>query len=290
MADDELDTLYWVPPDAFTAERTKLAKAAKQRGDAAAAKRISAARKPTTAAWIVNRLAIGHKQAQTRICELGDSLRAAHAAMDGVQIRELSARQHSLIDELTRAAIDTAEIKTPSSAVRDDIAGTLQAAIADPEVRGRLGRLAKAERWSGFGEFGDVAPVSATARAQRQTAPAKPKRSAGAPQPDKHALDTKHAKDAKDAQAARRQREKLTAAVGAAERAQAKADRVLSAREADRDTARQVRDEALATLRAAERELSGAEKRYEQAQQASQAAGETGKRGRKKGRARLSRG
>ena len=62
MADDELDTLYWVPPDAFTAERTKLAKAAKQRGDAAAAKRISAARKPTTAAWIVNRLAIGHSR------------------------------------------------------------------------------------------------------------------------------------------------------------------------------------------------------------------------------------
>ncbi|MDT5225310.1 MAG: hypothetical protein QOG19_2717 [Mycobacterium sp.] len=276
MADDELDTLYWVPPDAFTAERTKLAKAAKQRGDAAAAKRISAARKPTTAAWIVNRLAIGHRQARTLISELGDSLRAAHAAMDGVQIRELSARQHSLIDELTRAAIDTAEVKTPSSAVRDDIAGTLQAAIADPEVRGRLGRLAKAERWSGFGEFGDVAPVSATARAERQTAPPNPKRSAGARQRDKGA------KDALDTQAARRQREKLTAAVAAAEHAQAKADRVLAAREADRDTARQLRDEALATLRAAERELSGAEKRYEQAQQASQAAGKSVKEAAKK--------
>jgi hypothetical protein len=66
----------------------------------------------------------------------------------------------------------------------------------------------------------------------------------------------------------------LTAAVAAAERAQAKADRVLSAREADRDAARQVRDEALANLRVTERELSGAEKRYEQAQEASRAAGE----------------
>ena len=36
-----------------------------------------------------------------------------------------------------------------------------------------------------------------------------------------------------------------------------------------------LRDEALATLRAAEQELSGAEKRYEQAQHASQAAGES---------------
>jgi hypothetical protein len=262
MADDELDALYWAPPDAFTAERTKLAKAAKQRGDAAAAKRISAGRKPTTAAWIVNRLAIGDQQARTRIAELGESLRAAHAAMDGVQIRELSARQHTLIDELTRAAIATAEVKAPSSALRDDIAGTLQAAVADPDVRGRLGRLAKAERWSGFGEFGDVAAVSPTARAQRQEAKPKPKRSAGAPQRDE------------DAEAARRQQEKLTTAVAAAERAQAKADRILSARRADRDTARQLRDEALATLRAAERELSGAEKRYEQAKEASQAAEE----------------
>src|ERR1700712_1981822 len=222
MADDELDTLYWAPPDAFTAERTKLAKAAKQRGDAAAAKRISAARKPTTAAWIVNRLAIGQQQAQAQIAELGDSLRAAHAAMDGVRIRELSVRQHTLIDELTRAAIDTAEIKTPSSAVRDDIAGTLQAAVADPEVRGRLGRLAKAERWAGFGEFGDVAPVSTTVRAERR-APTKPKRSAGAPQRNKDAEAASEARAAKDAEAARRQREELAAAVAAAERAQAKA-------------------------------------------------------------------
>jgi hypothetical protein len=270
MADDELDALYWVPPDAFTAERTKLAKAAKQRGDAAAAKRISAARKPTTAAWIVNRLAIGDQRAQPRIAELGESLRAAHAAMDGVQIRELSARQHTLIDELTRAAIATAEVKAPSSAMRDDIAGTLQAAVADPDVRGRLGRLAKAERWSGFGEFGDAAPVSPTARAPRQGAASpkpkpkpKPKGSTGAPQRDK------------DAEAARRQREKLTSAVAAAERAQAKTDRVLSERRADRDRARQLRDEALATLRAAERNLSGAEKRYEQAKEASEAAGES---------------
>jgi hypothetical protein len=56
MADVELDSLYWVQPDAFTTQRPKLVAAARQRGDAAAAKRISAARKPTTAAWIVNRL------------------------------------------------------------------------------------------------------------------------------------------------------------------------------------------------------------------------------------------
>jgi hypothetical protein len=70
MADVELDSLYWVQPDAFTTQRTKLVVAARQRGDAAAAKRISAARKPTTAAWIVNRLALRHKDAQQRLADL----------------------------------------------------------------------------------------------------------------------------------------------------------------------------------------------------------------------------
>ncbi|MDT5167686.1 MAG: hypothetical protein QOD02_1005 [Mycobacterium sp.] len=70
MADVELDSLYWVQPDAFTTQRTKLVAAARQRGGAAAAKRISAARKPTTAAWIVNRLALRHKDAQQRLADL----------------------------------------------------------------------------------------------------------------------------------------------------------------------------------------------------------------------------
>jgi hypothetical protein len=70
MADVELDSLYWVHPDAFTTQCTKLVAAARQRGDAAAAKRISAARKPTTAAWIVNRLALRHSDAQQRLADL----------------------------------------------------------------------------------------------------------------------------------------------------------------------------------------------------------------------------
>ncbi|OBI85453.1 hypothetical protein [Mycobacterium asiaticum] len=277
MADDELDTLYWAPPNEFTAERTKLAKAAKDRGDAAAAKEISAARRPTTAAWVVNRLVIGQRDAKSRLAELGDSLRAAHAAMDGVQIRELSARQHTLINELTKAALEAAGLTDPSAVVRDDVAGTLQAAIADPDVSARLGRLAKAEQWSGFGDFGDVTAVSKPARDDRPATPPKAKpKPKGTPTPQRD----------KDAEAARRQREKLTAAVAAAERAEAKADRVLSERRAAVEAAEQRRDEALQALRAAERELSAAEDRYRAAQDASEAAVDAAA----EARARLQRG
>lgn len=145
MADEELDDLYGVPPKEFTAERARLTAAARKRGDDAAAERISAATKPTTAAWIVNRLALRRKDTRERLADLGERLRAAHAAMDGARIRNLSVEQHKLIDELTRDALRAAEVKQPSASVREDLTSTLQAAIADPQVRARLGRLTRPE-------------------------------------------------------------------------------------------------------------------------------------------------
>jgi hypothetical protein len=265
MADDELDSLYWVQPDAFTAQRTKLTAAAKQRGDGAAAKRISAARKPTTAAWIVNRLVLRHKNAKQRLADLGERLRAAHASMDGDHIRDLSAEQHKLINELARAAFEAADVANPSSTVRDDLTSTLQAAIADPEVRARLGRLARPEQWSGFGAFGDAAPVSRTPRAAQAKAEAKA--------PAKPSRPT--AKEASRDKAARQKREKLEAALAAAENAKAEADGVLSEREAERAAARLRRDEAIACLREAEREFDRAEDGYDKAKRASRAAAES---------------
>jgi hypothetical protein len=269
MADDELDILYRLQPEDFTAKRTELAATAKRRGDAAAAKRISAARKPTMAAWLVNRLVLTDDNAGQRLADLGDRLRAAHASMDGEQIRDLSAEQHTLIRELSRAAIEQAGAK-PSSGVRDDVSGTLQAAVADPEVRARLGRLAKAERWSGFGDFGDAAPVSAGARTgTKAKAKPTPERAGRRPKvADKPSRD-------KEAEAAQRRLEKLKAAAADAERHHAEADGLVSERQAERDAARQRRDEAHASLRDAERELSGAQGRYDKAKRASRVAAQS---------------
>ncbi len=244
MADDELDELYRVEPEDFTALRSRLAAAAKQRGDAAAAKRISANRKPTTAAWIVNRLALTDDEAKQRLADLGERLRAAHAAMDGEHIRELSTEQRELVHELARAAFDAAELKDPPAALRDDVTDTLQAAIADPDVADRLGRLAKAQRYSGFGEFGDTAAVFAVPRGG--------KAKASAPARQKQA----------------------NAALAAAEEAKARADDALSERHAALDAARRRHDEARRTLREAERTLGAAENAHDEARRASRAAAE----------------
>ena len=256
---DELDELYEVKPEEFTGLRTKLAAAAKKRGDADTGKQISAARKPTTAAWVVNRLALRDKDTRTRLAGLGERLKDAHTAMDGDRIRKLSAEQRRLVDDVARAAFEEAELADPSAALRDDVIGTLQAAIADPNVASRLGRLTKAEKWSGFGEFGDTAMVFTSTR-KKPTAREEPvEKSAAEPRDDKR-------------DAARREREKARAALTAAERAKADADAALTELQSDLATARLRRDDARRRLKDAEDALAAAEDAYDKGKQASRDA------------------
>ncbi len=149
-ADDDIDQLYGVPPEEFTALRTELVGAAKKRGDADGAKQIGAARRPTAAAWVVNALVRNDDTARVRLADLSERLRAAHASMDGARIRELSAAQRKLINELVRAGFAAAGIKNPSAALREDVTGTLQAAIADPEIAGAAGKIDEGRTVVGF--------------------------------------------------------------------------------------------------------------------------------------------
>jgi hypothetical protein len=263
MTADELDELYRVKPEDFTAVRSRLVAAAKDRGDAAAAKQIASSRKPTTAAWAVNRLALSRSNAKQRLTELGERLRAAHAATDGGQIRELSAEQRRLIDELSRAAFEAAEVADPSAALREDVTGTLQAAIADPDLAARLGRLAKAERWSGFGDFGVTATVSSAAHGAN--------RKADRDTPDKRG----------DREPAREQLDRARETLAAAERARSEADAALSERYTEltsarwrHQEARKGLDKARKGLDKAQRELDAAEDAHDKARQASRDAAE----------------
>jgi hypothetical protein len=250
---DELDRLYEVKQEEFTALRTKLAAAAKQRGDTDTAKQISAARKPTTAAWVVNRLALRDHDVRTRLAGLGERLKDAHAAMDGGRIRALSAEQRRLVDDVARTAFEEAELTAPSAALRDDVTGTLQAAIADPDVASRLGRLTKAEQWSGFGEFGDTTMVSTSSR-KTVTAREKP---AEKPQRDEKRDD---------------KRVEKRAALAAAERAKADIDAALTELQSDLATARLRRDDARRRLRDAESALTAAQDAYDKGKQAGREA------------------
>jgi hypothetical protein len=253
---DELDELYEVKQDEFTALRTKLAAAAKQRGDTDTAKQISAARKPTTAAWVVNRLALRDRDIRTRLAGLGERLKDAHSAMDGDRIRALSAEQRRLVDDVARAAFEEAELADPSAALRDDVTGTLQAAIADPDVASRLGRLTKAEQWSGFGEFGDTTMVFTQTR-----------KATGRKKPAEEPKQDAKRDDKRDAE-----RATARAALAAAERAKADADAALTELQSDLATARLRRDDTRRRLRDAESALTAAQDAYDKAKQAGREA------------------
>jgi hypothetical protein len=146
LLDDAKAELYEADPDGFTARRQELSDHAREAGQPAVARQIAALRKPTRSAWVVNRLVRSDPEVRARLDALGADLREA---ADGARLRELTTARSRLVDELTRAAL--AGLPAPPAALREEVTATLDAAIADPEVAGRLGSLARAEKYAGFG-------------------------------------------------------------------------------------------------------------------------------------------
>jgi hypothetical protein len=121
----------------FTAERKRLADAAKQDGDAAAAGAIGKLAKPPVSAWAVNRLWRDARKDFAALLAAGDKLRSGDFAA-GKEQRDVLARLR------TRAATILADDgHNPSVAVLGRITTTLQALSAtggfDPDPPGQLG-------------------------------------------------------------------------------------------------------------------------------------------------------
>jgi hypothetical protein len=180
LLEDAKAELYEADPDGFTARRQELAEGAREAGQAAVAKQIAALRKPTRSAWVVNRLVRSDPGVRSRLDALGADLREA---ADGTRLRELTTARSRLVDELTRAAL--AGLPAPPAALREEVTATLDAAIADPEVAGRLGSLARAEKYAGFGpvltstgSFAPAPPAPAPVRKAKDPAEAAAEREA----------------------------------------------------------------------------------------------------------------
>ena len=175
VLEDAKAELYEADPDGFTARRQELADHAREAGQPAVAKQIAALRKPTRSAWVVNRLMRTDPEVRARLDALGADLRAA---ADLSRIRELTTARSRLVDELTRAAL--AGLPAPPAALREEVTATLDAAIADPEVADRLGTLARAEKYAGFGTmiFAAAPPAPVTEKKAKDPAEAAAEREA----------------------------------------------------------------------------------------------------------------
>ena len=151
--------LYAGLPEDFTRRRKELATAARSVGDLEAARLITALRKPTRAAWVVNRLAHAEPGVAAILADLAAGLRAAEEARDGPRLRDLSSRRQALIDGLTGQALGLAGMTDSPPGLRAEVSATLAAALASQEVADHLaaGTLTHAVSWSGFGLASELA-------------------------------------------------------------------------------------------------------------------------------------
>jgi len=180
---DAIAALYSSDPEQFTERRGVLAAHAKEAGDTAVARAVTALRKPTRSAWVVNQLVRADPGAIPRLAALGDELRAAERFMNGTKLRELSVQRRQLIDSLLRQAFAVSGQQSPPAAMRDEVTATLTAAMSDPQVAAQLraGTLLRAVSRAGFGSLApadltfapDLGDLPRAKTAPGKTAPAK---------------------------------------------------------------------------------------------------------------------
>jgi hypothetical protein len=174
--EEEISALYAGERDAFVASRDALAKRLRKDGDKEAAGRVKALRKPTVAAWAVDRLAHEAAKDVRALLDSVEELRAAQEAAvggDAARFREASAAHRDALDRLVETA-RAALGDEGSEATIDKVRETLQTASLDDDARGALarGRLEKELGGGGFGLGSFAGDV-----------PAKPRRSASSKRP-----------------------------------------------------------------------------------------------------------
>ncbi|MFB4312278.1 hypothetical protein [Actinomadura sp. GTD37] len=161
--------LYGVPPARFVATRKRLAREAKDGGDAALAGRIGALRRPTLSAWAVNLLSRSAAGELERLLDVGAELRSAWGSGGG--LRDLEQRRADLVASLVRTAGELAA--EAGGALREqavrEVEDTLQAATVDEAIAEevRAGRLPQPRSHTGFVPAGfPMAPPDGEERAE----------------------------------------------------------------------------------------------------------------------------
>ena len=157
---EEIDRLFELPLEEFTAARNELAKRLKQGGDAEAAEQVRGLAKPSVAVWTVNQLARRQPEAVRSLLNLASRLRSAQErSLKGEraadELRAAQAEERDVIRTLTqRAGEILREADRPASGTTLEKVSSLlrAAAVADPTSL-REGRLSGDVEVSGFDAF-----------------------------------------------------------------------------------------------------------------------------------------
>jgi hypothetical protein len=128
--------LYAVAPEDFVAARAAAAARARDAGDRALAKEVTALRRPSAGAAAVNLLVRERPADLGRLLDLGVRLREAQAALAGADLRALHAEQQRTMAEVAGAALDllAAAGGGVGGTARARLEGTLRAAMGDADA------------------------------------------------------------------------------------------------------------------------------------------------------------
>ncbi|MGZ8585815.1 MAG: hypothetical protein ACXWXP_10105 [Actinomycetota bacterium] len=155
MTDDlegRIEALYAGPLEGFTPDRDALAKELRAQDRREDADRVKALRKPVAAAWALNAFARADPDGVTALENLGrrlrDAQRRAMSGGDAEPLRAATDERRALVSRLTARAVELAGSAVAGASVRDDVAGTLDAAAVDEGAAGALreGRLTRPMR------------------------------------------------------------------------------------------------------------------------------------------------
>ena len=197
----EVERLYGLDLDEFITARDATSRRLREDGRRDAAAAVKALRKPSNAAWIVNRLSALHPGVVSRLLEAGQALREVQLRGGGEKLRDAIAAERGALERAMRNAEEIAtHAGLASGTTLDRVRETLHLAALDPEVsrdveRGTLVREGRASGLLGSGDY--------VARGAPPAAPPKPgppeRKAASAPS----ARETKAAERRAAAQAKR---------------------------------------------------------------------------------------
>ncbi|HQY34851.1 MAG TPA: hypothetical protein PLS68_12865 [Actinotalea sp.] len=172
---DVAHQLYGLPPEEFTAARNACAKAAKDGGDRELAASVTALRKPTAGAWLLNQLVRRHRGEVDGVLELGVRLRAAQGTLGAADLRALDEQRRQLTRAVARqaVAIAVAAGRKVSAQVTADVEETLRSAMVDPEAGAALATGLLTDTFSSNG-LEPVEVARMVALGERATGPAAP--------------------------------------------------------------------------------------------------------------------
>jgi hypothetical protein len=252
----DVDELYALAPEEFTAARNALAKQLKADGHKDEAAEVAKLRRPSVAAWALNQVARSSPDVVEAAIAAGEELRAAtEATVAGKagELRAATAAERAAANAVVKAA--ATHLGPRADALGPALLATIRVAALDEEVADQLRRgvLVSEQEQPGFG-FGvdDETPLASVTKLA-------PRRAAKA---------AKVAKDTKDAKAAKAARTTKAGTANDAARAKAQAEAEKAERAAAREAERVRKKELTARQRTLDRKTREAKRLAKEADEA----------------------